>query len=162
MEQEELAKGICLLPEYQTGAGRRVVAFQGVNVVVVIKEAEVLGSPFVQPVLKRDIVDETLILVGILGAGRNFAADFESNAVVPQMFGKLEGIVCLRIAGSRRAAFYADGDIYCFQGVTGNVLNFILKESVEGVIGLERRFVSAGKIHSRCEHADGQLAAFFL
>ena len=143
--------------------GLRELSFERVARAAVVKNLDIARGTLVETVFNGHIVDEALGRVLSVFACADLSSDDHANAVVPEAFGKLEGIVGGFGACGARIVFHADGEVDGFQCTASDVLDFALKKGVEGVAGLESA-TSRGEhivchIHARGEHGHRRLHA---
>ena len=140
----------------------RELSFKRVARAAVVKDLDIARGALVEAVFNGHIVDETLGRVLSVFACADLSSDDYANAVVPEAFGKLEGIVGGFGACGARVVFHADGEVDGFQCTASDVLDFALKEGVEGVAGLESATTRSehivGHIHARGEHGHRRFA----
>ena len=132
-----------------------------------MEKLHVARAAGIQAVLYRHIVDESLCLVAAAGifAGRDTAAQHDTDTVVVETFGKAEVIVGTPTAVAAAVfivAFHTEGDIHRLQCTSGNVADLAVEEAVQSRPHIHIAFAAAAarQVHSGDDHPDSQFGTF--
>ena len=127
------------------------LSFEHIVVNLVVEQTDDSRSRIVETILDSHIVDERLSGIGIV-VRRDFSADYDAHAVIPESLCKTERIVGVHLSVGSGVVFHSETDIHCLQGVAGNVVYLTLQETVHRIAHREVAVVSFGKIESGCKH----------